>query len=230
MKETNNKIDRKEEIKENIIAIVVVTFIAVFFGWWIYTHLYAPAEPQTDGTRFQVPLASSPVLGDENASITVVEFSDFECPFCGRYSREEFPQIKKLYIDTRKVRYVFKQFPLTQIHPKAQRAAQASLCAQEQGAFWQYHDELYAHQNELELGQLEAYAKTLGLDTAVFHNCLVTEKTLPELFIDKKLGLEIGVSGTPTFFFNGRKVAGAITVEEFGKEVEEEMKIASTTA
>jgi len=114
--------------------------------------------PQDPG----VPIEGDPVLGSSNAPVTMVEISDFQCPFCGKYARETFPQIKKEYVDTGKVKIIFKNFPLP-MHPNAQKAAEAAECAADQGKFWEYKEKLFANQNNLSVEDLKKYAQESGL-------------------------------------------------------------------
>jgi protein-disulfide isomerase len=202
-----------DETKENIFALIIVVILLVGVGWWIYHQMYAPQPPQEEVTA-QIPIGASPVLGSENASMTVVVFSDFECPFCGQFARETFPQVKAKYVDTGKMRIVFKQFPLS-IHEHAELAAQASLCAHDQEKFWEYHDLLYSHQQDLALEDLKAYAQDIGLNAERFNSCLDSGQYQTQVASEKVLGTQSSVTGTPTFFFNGKRVVGALSVAEF---------------
>lgn len=210
-----------ENRKENLIAIVIVIAVLAVVGFFIW-HSLTRVAPVPD--RINVPLGISPVLGNESAPVTVVIFSDFECPYCGDFARYSFPDVKKNLIDTGKVRLSFRHFPLP-THTHAYVAAQAAACAQDQNMFWEYHDVLYAHQDALEIGKLQTYAADLGLDTELFNDCLASELRAPTVIADRQLGLDRGVAGTPTFFFNGRKVAGALTAAEFAAEVEREQTV-----
>lgn len=202
----------KEETTENLIAASIVLILCLGAGWWIYQQMYAP--PKQPDVYASIPISASPLLGNENATMTVVLFSDFECPYCGQFARDTFPEIKAKYIDTGRVRFVYKQFPLD-THEYAHIAAQASLCAHDQDAFWAYHDVLYAHQSALAIDDLEGYAVTLGLDSKEFNTCLASGQHEVDITIDKALGKKSSVTGTPTFFFNGRRVVGALTAQEF---------------
>ena len=133
------------------------------------TALQSRPAPQTAGAAAAAPAApaplpatigigSAPVIGRADARLTIVEFSDFECPFCGRFNRDTFPQLKSEYIDTGKVRYVFRNFPLERIHPRAMKSAEAGACAHLQGKFWPMHDRLFANQQALTEPDLVAHA------------------------------------------------------------------------
>jgi protein-disulfide isomerase len=165
-------------------------------------------QPEPTGP-VQIDLGNSPREGNAKATVTIVEFSDFECPFCQRYYNDAYKQMKAEYIDTGKVNFVFKQFPLTSIHPRAQKAAEASLCANEQGKFWEYHDTLFANQQALDVASLKQYAADLKLDTTKFNSCLDTSKYAGTVSAETNQGVTAGVQGTPTTFINGKKIVGA---------------------
>lgn len=160
--------------------------------------------------------------GNKEAKVTIVEFSDFECPYCGRYATETFPQIDKGYIQTGKVRYVFHHYPLP-FHQSAQKAAEATECAGEQGKFWEAHDKLFGNQQALSVANLKSYASSLGLRTADFNACLDSGKFEAKVKADLALGTEIGVRGTPAFFINGKLVSGAQPFANFKQIIEEEL-------
>lgn len=153
-----------------------------------------------------------PTLGPDTADVTIVMFEDFECPFCGKASpvikamREEFGD---------SVRFVYRDFPLTSIHPNAQKAAEAGQCAHAQGKFWEYHDLLFKNQTKLAVDDLKTYASTLGVNTIQFNTCLDTGEYADEVQQDFEDGVRAGVSGTPTFFFNGNPVKGVLTQNAF---------------
>ncbi len=161
-----------------------------------------------------------PVKGDSNAKITIIEFSDFECPFCQKVE----PTLKKIMDKyAGKVKLVYRDFPLA-IHKNAQKAAEASQCADEQGKFWDYHGLLYANQKALTIADLKKYAVDLKLDATKFNECLDSNKFADEVKKDLADGEAAGVDGTPAFFINGRKIVGAQPYEAFEKIIEEELK------
>ena len=163
---------------------------------------------------------SDPALGPSSAPVTVVEFSDFQCPFCQRVA----PTLKKLretYGD--KVRVVWKDFPLTQIHPEAFKAGEAAHCAGEQGKYWEYHDRLFANQQALQPDSLKKYAADLGLDAAKFNACLDTSKYGDRVREGVVQGSRLGVSSTPTLYINGRLLSGAHPYETFVRIIDEEL-------
>lgn len=164
--------------------------------------------------------AVGPAMGPANAPITIVEWSDFECPFCSRVV-PTMKQVEERYKD--KVRVVFRQYPLP-MHARAQKAAEASLCANEQGKFWELHDAMFADQQNLGVDQLKAKAASLGMDAGKFNECLDSNKHAKTVKDDMREGSLAGVSGTPAMFINGRMLSGAQPFEEFAKIIDEELK------
>jgi protein-disulfide isomerase len=180
-----------------------------------------PPQPQ----RIEVSLDDDPVKGSPNAKVTIVVFSDFQCPFCQRFALQTLPQIEEKYIKTGKVKLVYRDFPLS-FHQYAQKAAEAAECADEQGKFWEYHDILFQKLSEWAAvgeSKFKEYAQQLGLDTQKFNQCLDSGKYASEVQKDYNDGLKYGVSGTPTFFINGIKVIGAQPYSVFEQIIEEEL-------
>lgn len=174
-----------------------------------------------DAPRYEVDVAADdPVLGDADAPVTVVEFSDFQCPFCQRVV-PTLKRVRETYGD--RVRIVWKDFPLTSIHPQAFKAAEAGQCAREQGRFWEYHDRLFANQQALEPELLKKYAADLGLDAAQFNSCLDTAKYAERVQEQMGAGAQLGVSSTPSIFINGRLLSGAQPYETFTAVIDEEL-------
>lgn len=163
--------------------------------------------------------ASGPARGPENAKVTIVEFSDFECPFCSR-AHDTVEQVMQQYAG--KVRLTFRHYPLP-FHPNAQKAAEASLCAHDQGKFWEYHDVLFKNQKALEPAKLKEHAKSVGLDETKFSDCLDKSKYADAVKKDMEAGSEVGVSGTPAFFINGIMISGAQPIEEFKRIIDQEL-------
>ena len=163
--------------------------------------------------------ASGPAKGPATAKVTIVEFSDFECPFCGRV----IPSVEKVMKDyDGKVRLVFRQYPLD-FHPHAGKAAEASLCALDQGKFWELHDKMFTSQKELEVEKLKEYAKATGLDSMKFDACLDSGSKKALVDADQKAGSEAGVNGTPAFFINGILLSGAQPYEKFKDVIDREL-------
>jgi len=173
--------------------------------------------------RHQVSLDDlDPFNGPADAPIVIVEFSDFECPFCQRHFQEVYPQLQSSYPD--QIKYYFLDFPLTSIHPNAVPAAEASLCALEQDAFWPFHDLLFGGSLNLGRASYESYASSLGLDIDAFTVCLDDGRYNEEVMADLQQGVEIGVSSTPTFFINGIGLVGAQPFEVFAQIIDYELE------
>jgi protein-disulfide isomerase len=225
-----------------MIAAVTVTTIAIamaffFGGYFVRGWVDGGQEAAVLPTQTPVPAVGTlvvgnvspdddPARGPENAAVTIIEFSDFQCPYSGSYFNQTLPLILSNYGD--KVRYVYRFFPLSSIHPEAEKAAEAAECAYEQGEFWEYHDILYQNQNALGITDLKAYAVELGLDESAFDLCLDSGKYADEVAKDVKDGQSYGVSGTPTFFVNGRKVVGALPYTTWQSVIDEELSKASS--
>jgi protein-disulfide isomerase len=183
----------------------------------------APARP----AKADVKVGSLPVKGKKSAPVTIVEFSDFQCPFCGRFFNETLPKIQKEYIDSGKVKFYYRDFPLTSLHENAQKAAEAARCANEQGSFWAYHDLIFKNQRQLSEDALKQWAADLKLDTSKFNDCLDSGKYEQAVKDDFDAGSKAGVNGTPAFFVNGRLVSGAQPFDNFKKVIEGALKDAS---
>ena len=163
--------------------------------------------------------ADDPVRGRVDAPVELVEFSDFECPYCQRV-RETLEALDARYGE--QIRFVFKDFPLS-IHPQAFKAAEAANCALEQGRFWEYHDTLFANQDALAVEDLKRYAAALGLNAAEFDTCVDEGKFRDRVQRDMDEGNRYGVSSTPTVFINGRPVIGAVPLEVYDRIIREEL-------
>lgn len=169
----------------------------------------------------EVSAAEAPFKGPKDAPITIVEFSDFQCPFCKRIL-PVLAQLLEQYAG--QVKLAFRDFPLVSIHAQAQQAAEAAHCAGDQGKFWEYHDLLFAKQEALPTANFAAYAKTLGLDSKAFQACLDSRKFKAKVERDNADGVKAGVSGTPAFFINGRLLSGAQPLEAFKAVIDEELE------
>lgn len=175
---------------------------------------------------FKVPLGMSPVRGPGDAWVTMVEFGDYECPYCGA----EEPIVRELLqAYPTQLRLVFKNFPLTSIHPYAQGAAIAAECAQAQGLFWPMHDLLMQNQTALQSQNLPTYAAQAGLDVTTWQACLTTAAPAQAVAADVTLGTSLGVSGTPTFFINGQEVVGAVPLAQLKAVIDAQLAIAETS-
>jgi protein-disulfide isomerase len=163
--------------------------------------------------------AKGPARGPENAPVTIVEFSDFQCPFCSK-AHDTVEEVMQAYAG--KVRLYFRHYPLPN-HPQAPKAAEAAMCANEQGKFWEYHDALFKNQRALEPTQLKEYATSVGLDAAKFTECLDSGKHAAAVQEDMQAGSRSGVQGTPAFFINGIFLNGAQPLSEFKRIIDAEL-------
>jgi len=170
--------------------------------------------------RAQLSLAGEPFKGSEKAPVTIVKFEDFQCPFCNQV-QPTFNELVSRYDG--KVRLVHKDFPLESLHPQARQAAEAARCAYEQGKFWEYHDKLYANSPKASADDLKNYAKEVGLNVDSFDRCLVSGKYKAVVQQDLKEGTQLGLSGTPTFFINGREISGNQPLTAFEAMIDEEL-------
>lgn len=175
-------------------------------------HLLAP--------RIKVSPDPNRIRGPANAPISIVEFSDFQCPFC----QKAYPTLQAVlakYGD--KVNFSYRDFPLRNIHPRAQIAARAARCAEEQGKFWAYHNELFEVPNQLGDEELALHAATVGMDTEKFKSCLASDRYDASIEQDVKDGLRAGVTGTPAFFINGIFLSGAQPASQFERTIDTEL-------
>jgi protein-disulfide isomerase len=187
-----------------------------------------PEQPQ--GTAPETGVG--PVLGDASAEITLVEFTDFQCPFCSRHFSQTFGQIKENYVDTGKVKYELRHYPLP-FHPNAQISAEASMCAATQSKFWEMHDELFAKQQEWSgltnadaVAKFKEYAASLGLDSAKFASCMQNHETKDAIQADMDAAGPAGVDGTPGFWIIGPNaktqfISGAYPYDTFASAFDE---------
>ncbi|MEK6835933.1 MAG: DsbA family protein [Nanoarchaeota archaeon] len=171
-----------------------------------------------------------PFLGDKNAPVVMIEFSDFQCPFCRRFWQDTLPQIKTNYIDTGKVKFVYRDFPLSSIHPGAQPAAEATECADDQGKFWEMHDKIFEEQSKQGQGtvqfgitELKKWAGEIGLDTNKFNECLDSGKYTDEVNKDLRDATSSGGQGTPYFIIGNTPVSGAQPYAAFQQVIESEL-------
>jgi protein-disulfide isomerase len=194
-----------------------------------YDAMLAQQAPPQPAEPVEVPLGNAYAIGDPNAPVTIVEYTDFQCPFCARHTLQTFAQIEEDMVETGQVRYVFKDFPLTSIHPQATLAAEAARCAGVQDAagdtYVAMHNILFDKQEEWS-GQANAaelfadYAAEIGLDRESVATCLETHEFEADVLADMQEGMEIGVRGTPAFLINGHLVSGAQPFEVFEQVVE----------
>lgn len=172
-------------------------------------------------TRYDIPEDDDYVLGSDSAQITIIEFSDYECPYCRKWHTEVFPQIREKYGD--KVRFVYRDFPLYSIHPNAEPAAIAANCAGKQDKYWEFNELLFNGNKDLSPATYEAYAKDLGLNVSTFTACQSEPGIKEEVTADYDFAANLGVRSTPTFFINGLAVVGAQPFEVFEQVIDMEL-------
>jgi protein-disulfide isomerase len=218
------QIQKLISVVSTLIALQVVTLATVVGVTWYSHHDLKQDLSRVAGNRGQ-PSTPEPVenwrafvrehnatQGKEDAAIVVVEYSDFQCPFCKKYSDETRRQIADEYGD--KVRMVFKHYPLEQMHPHAMTAAIAAQCARREGRFWDIHERFFSQPNALDVDSVVGIGKSLGLSDR-YAECVVREETRAEVEQDMRDGTEVGVRGTPTLMVNGEFMVGAQSVTAF---------------
>ena len=164
-------------------------------------------------SRVQLSLEGRAFLGREDAPVTIVEFTDYQCPYCGLHSRENLARLLEEFPD--KIKYTVVNFPITSIHPGADQAGHAAECAASQGKFWEYHDMLFQNQGSQHPEGLTDMALEVGLNGDEFNSCMSTGATAQRVIQDFEEGKNYGVRATPTFFINGRKVVGFLPYDDF---------------
>jgi len=247
---------KKSTFRGLIISLVAVSLIAAFFAG-SYTVLKSEEttkielndsikkleskilrnQPSNlpDTKPIRVSIDDDPIKGSNDAPITIVEFSDFQCPFCSRFHIQTFPLILKEYVDTGKVKFVYRDFPIQSSHPNAMPAAAASECAHEQNNYWEYHNALFERQtiwNNLEISDsintFKKFAIELGLNEDQFNSCLDSGKYIEEINKDLKDGTNYGITGTPGFLIGNEKngfvkLTGAQPFEAFKKIIDSQL-------
>jgi protein-disulfide isomerase len=256
--ETNGKITiKKSTFSVLVISVIVASLIAVFFaGSYVglksdeitkseLNEVIAKLESkivknqqaveQPNVQPISVSIDDDPVRGDQNAPITIVEFSDFQCPFCARFHIQTLPLIVEQYVETGKVKFVYRDFPIQSSHPNAMPAAAASECAHEQDKYWEYHDMLFENQgvwNNEEITSaitiFKEFATELELNQEQFNTCLDSGKYVEEINNDLKDGRNYGITGTPGFFIGNEeigfvKLTGAQPFEAFKSIIDSQL-------
>lgn len=217
-----------QKSRETVLAgfLPVVFLLGLGLGWLLWgadspTAAQQGNEPAAPVRRIEVATEDSPTLGPADAPVTIVEFSDYECPYCARWHQQVYKRLMQEYEG--KIRFVYRDFPLTSIHANATPAAIAAHCAGEQGAYFPFHDALFSYQYELGREAYLTYANALGLDAQSFETCLEEQRFADKVEADLRYGLSIGVSSTPTFFVNGIAIVGAQPYEVFQQVIEKEL-------
>lgn len=211
-----------------LIALQILTLIVIIGGsWFLYNDLKSelissinstdakPGEPSVIEDWKNLIHAHNAVTGPENSEIVIIEYTDFECPFCKKHAESTRNQILENYGDS--VRIVFKHFPLEAIHPKAKQLAIAAQCAVRDGKFWEIQEIFFKQQTTVDTNEILDIGKSLGLGEG-YVDCVINEMTLPEVEQDIEDGLKNGIEGTPTFVVNGKVLVGAAPFRSFENE------------
>ncbi|PIN85235.1 MAG: hypothetical protein COV47_03190 [Candidatus Diapherotrites archaeon CG11_big_fil_rev_8_21_14_0_20_37_9] len=189
----------------------IYTILAILVGLLVIAILYSIFFNSGSSVDFDVLEQGGHVEGNPDGSVRIVEFSDFQCPACGG----AYPVVKRVLAEyPEKVKITYRHFPLTSIHPYAQKAAEASECAADQGKFWEMHDKLFENQTALTLPDLKAYASEIGINVDEFNSCLETGAHAANVAASASYAFSIGVNSTPTFFINGEKYSN-LSFEQF---------------
>ena len=180
----------------------------------------APVTPQSQYVRYDVASEGFPSIGPEDAPITIIEFSDYQCPYCKRWHDQVYQPLLNAYPG--KIKLVYRHLPLTSIHPDAFPAAEAALCAGDQNAYWPFHEKLFST-TSLGTDLYLQYAKELGLDMTAFETCITERKFQEAVQADMDFALNLGATSTPTFFVNGLAVVGAQPLSIFQQIIDKEL-------
>ena len=212
------------------VAAGVLLFALAFFmaGFGARTLLDEDGGSDSSGGGSDEAIAEGiakddPAWGPEDATVVVQEFADFQCPYCGKFALETAPRLKEAYGD--KIRFVFRDFPLSSIHSSAQKAAEAGQRAQDQGLFWEYHALLFANQDAIGDSDLRGYAQEVGADMDEFNDCLDSGKNTREVLLDAQDGRKADVSGTPAFLINDVLLSGAQPFEQFQIAIDQALAV-----
>lgn len=207
--------------------LTTIMLVILLFGGFLFSISFNQAavqpSPSVSGKRYEVPTAGFPAIGSLDAPIVIVEFGDFQCPLCRDFQERTFKSLLRVYPG--KVRFVYRQLPLSSIHPQAFPAAEAALCANDQDSFWAYHDRLFENSEQLGPAVYVRIASDLGLDLAAFRSCLEKEKYRSAIQQDADFAESLGVTGTPAFFINGIALIGDQLLEVFKKIIDQELEL-----
>ncbi len=187
-----------------------------------------PALNSPESLNVEVEAGDSPIKGKIDAPVTLIEFSDYQCPFCSKFFTQTLPLIEEQYIKTGKVKLVYKDFPLISIHPEAQKAAEAARCAREQKGdegYFKMHDKLFENQEDLNVANYKKWARGLGVIGSKFDDCL--DKGIYSQAVEEELayGETLGVTGTPAFFINGKMISGAQPFDVFEQAIDAVLEV-----
>lgn len=179
------------------------------------------AAPSGPAPVVNVSTDDDPAWGPQDAPVTIIEFSDFQCPYCARFHQETYKQIRQNYEG--KIRFVYRDFPIVQLHPYAEISAEAAECVNEQGKFWEFHDLLLTNQNITSIDDVNRFAAQLGTNMDSYNECMDAHRYQQEVAKDIQDGTSYGVQGTPTFFINGQPVVGAQPYSVFASVIDAQL-------
>jgi protein-disulfide isomerase len=206
----------------NIPFLVIFTILAfslgLAFGFLLWGGNGTAAGDQV--RRVDVSTDNDPSIGPADAPVTVIEFSDYQCPYCQKWYEQVYKQMMAAYPG--QIRFVYRDFPLP-MHAEAEPAAEAAECAGEQSAYWQFHDALFSGRYDLGRAAYDQIAAELGLDTAAFSECLDSHRYQSEIEADSSDATNVGISSTPSFVINGRILVGALPFSDFKAVIDEEL-------
>ena len=213
------------------VLVALSFFVGILVGYVAWGR--SPAAPSTAAAavaaaptksvarRYEIPTRGFYAIGPANAAITLVEFSDYQCPYCQKWHDQVYEQLMAAYPG--KIRLVYRNLPLTQLHPQAMNAAEAAMCAGDQNVYWEYHEKLFENSAALSDGLYASLAEELGLDASTFESCMADDKHLAAIQADMQFALDLGVQSTPTFFINGLAIVGAQPLSVFQQVIDDEL-------
>ena len=213
-----------------LVCVFVLGMVSGFLIWGQDTAVAAKPvadsgqtlpTPAQQVTRFTVEEGGNPSIGPADAPITIIEFSDYQCPYCQKWESQVFQRLLDDY--PTQVRIVYRDFPLNSIHPEAAPSANAANCAGEQDAYWGFHDKLFSYELDLGKDAYLQYARELNLDMTAFSACLESDRYAAEVTADLEYAVSLGVQSTPTFFINGLYMVGAQSYDTFKKLIDQEL-------
>ena len=208
-----------------MVSVFVLGLVSGFLIWGGKTATVVAQgtipEPTQQVTRYSIEEGNNPSIGPADAPITIIEFSDYQCPYCQKWQSQVYQKLLDSY--PTQVRLVYRDYPLISIHPEAVPAASAADCANEQGAYWKYHDKLFSYEFDLGKETYLKYAEKLKLDMTRFSECLESDRFKDEVMTDYQYASDLGVRSTPTFFINGIYLVGAQPFETFKKLIDQEL-------
>ena len=229
---SDHLIFKRSHLYSVLLPLAFIAGLAVGYIFWgreegrvsqvvVVPDTTAAVEQPREVRRYEITEDDDPVYGPENAPITIIEFSDYECPYCRKWHIEVWPQLLEAYPD--QIRLVYRDFPLTNIHSNATPAAAAANCAHEQDQYWEFNERLFSMVNDLSVSGYQGYAEELELDMVAFNECLDSGRYNDEVMADFEYAANIGVNSTPTFFVNGIPVVGAQPFDAFSQLIDREL-------